>query len=382
MLVWLWLIQFAFADTARTVDISPAVSYYAQFVHTLDQPTYTWNWFGYQSRDPIWQTKLPADHRAGLDHARGLADKYWRAFCSPDATQNSAPCQPLDSDYGVKTNMYGPGLYLAVDPVVTQRFGGKEQEWVLLQVRLPARTKYIDIMQAPHDVPSNVRAVFAALNCPVEAYTRGPFLNYLLSSGSTYFRKLYATPDSCKDGIRKIFQTELGIDAFFFEYETVDFPECRQNPHHGAGILLINPDLLEANDVRVFNRLSTDDISDRARIQSLFYKAMHDMPEVAELNYAPHVPASPDPALFYQRIDFKCSNSLCTAQAMYCRRGQCQSIAMPDAPVPAYPTAMSQATAPLSQALGNQSLLWPDLEGHQTDPDISNWMHTNLAFCK
>src|ERR1700722_2621863 len=98
--LWAYLIlqvAFAAADTPKAVDLTPAIQYFSPYVHTLEKPVYTWNWFGNQNRDPVWQTAIAHDHHAGIDHVRRLAESFWRSYCSDPSDKS---CLPLESAAG------------------------------------------------------------------------------------------------------------------------------------------------------------------------------------------------------------------------------------------------------------------------------------------
>ena len=64
--------------------------------------------------------------------------------------------------------------------------------------------------------------------------------------------------------------------------------------------------------------------------------------------------------------------------------GATQTVQLPMPPAPApltYPTQISSKQIPVSEQ-GQSTLLWSDLDGMQTDPNVGAWIQANLFGCK
>jgi hypothetical protein len=101
------------------VDITPLVEYLREEIVTLQTPVTVYNW----SRNA--KSFEQGDRTYG---ARGTS-QFWSSFASAEG----------------QNEMYGLGLYAAMDPVITASYGGSKVEWLLTEIKLPAGFVLVDV---------------------------------------------------------------------------------------------------------------------------------------------------------------------------------------------------------------------------------------------
>jgi hypothetical protein len=325
-------------------DDRPLKEFLDSKIKELKEPIYVWHWYNARGRNPIWTEKISAHDRAGFNHFEHMSSLFFQTFCTNEKTQDPSDCTRTDSlSHGIG-NMYGPGLYVATDPVATANYGGGNG-WVLLQIRLPKGFRYFDLK---HDgfatLPQNVTDVLRPYNCG--DFHNSPSLDSLLAIGRYSFGSSYSNYSSqCVLKVRAILKDHVRMDGFSYSYNASTFEQCKQggwySHDHAAAFVLTSTRGVTANHVRVFNSQTTDAFSDRVRIQTLFYY-----------------------------VDIKAIGI-----------SKFKAIALHD-------IRMSQANAPANQGLGynsqtwSPSLLWPDLEGAALDFQVASWLPNYLYQCK
>jgi len=426
LLILLALISVnSFADANDTKVISDFLS---NFVYELDQPVYVYNWFNSYGHDKIWQTKLSATSSAGYDHVLSGTVKYWQSFCSKNPALNPPDCPKTlptsdnnNNNYG-GGNMYGPGLYLAVDPVATNEYGGGSS-WVLMQLHFPKGLRIMDIRRdGSMNFPLKVQRALISLGCPKEWLTSanyssslGTFFNmnaaYTQQGIQTGYNQatgqmIYApVSDQCLVSIRKVLKDDLKIEAFYYSYNGEEFKECdlpdgqssgynqngSNNVNRQGAFVLVDPKRMKPDDVRVFNSQTRDDVEDRLRIQSLFYKAEFDSPEIASRSFYSKQSYPNNPGYNFSGTNNNCNwdsatqKTICKVQITLCPQagGTCLYIDPPmPAPAPVMQTVISKTHVPASQSYNTESLLWDDLDSKAIPGDMGQWVLDNLFGCK
>ena len=164
------------------IDISPAVSYFKKLVVTLKTPVTIYNWSP-GAQQPFWNHDHAPNDLNLLDISQSWSQSFWQSYGEPKGMDN----------------MYGTGLYGAVDPVVTVGFGGGLSTQILLQMDLPKGFKMLDLgnpgfsnLSPPHDQVSDIETHFG---CPVSRDADKFFEN----GGASLSQE-------CKRLVRKLFQ--------------------------------------------------------------------------------------------------------------------------------------------------------------------------------
>jgi hypothetical protein len=402
-------------------ELAPLTNFVASYKYEMKRPRLIYHWF--DASDPYiashggatWTGKLSATDPIGYQYVQGLSSRYFNYN------------NPSDPGSG---NMFGPGLYAALDPVATRSYGGGNDSWVLVQLRLPTGFTMLDLLRdgtnsAPMD--GDVMAVLKKLGCPTGwNYTSG-LLNNMLDPAT------HPAP-SCTAAIEHILRDQLHIDGFLYGYNSTSFNDCNPpadpsnpntngtsgngNPLRNGAFVITDSKRFKPGDIRVFNKNTTDDPEGRLKIQSSFYQADHDNGSNSGGNISIQAIYAAYPA--YQGWNVTstasiCANSACTAYATTftlcapssptpmasATPGAANSIptaaacvnvpAMPTQAPPAYPTRMSKTAPPFSGSSSANScsgstctpsqLLWADMDGKQTDPALGDWMKKNLYGC-
>lgn len=411
-------------------DPSPLSVFLSQYVYELTRPIYTWNWSNAAGRDPIWLTNLSAFSPAGIDHLKSTTSRYWQSFCSKNAKLNPPDCgdaQFTPDGYIGQGNMYGPGLYAAVDPVSTMSYGGGNQNWVLMQIRLPKGLRILDLQRdGSMNLPLKVQKYLLGLNCPAAWMKNSAQLTSMLSANETYKngRAMFAggddhivVSDECLLAIRKILKDDLQIDAFAYSYQGSEFRECDlpvdgtnyyltysqsgNNPRRQVAFVIANAVRFSSDDIRVFNSQTTDDREDRVRIQSLFYKADVDSAYRVAMRYFrslsyPDYPGQQVSSLYPNcNWDSQSNKQSCKLQISMCKDGNnCQNVDAPSMPPSLFgnmETVMSSRNVPetlnpyaysiTTDQLPKPTLLWADLDGDPVDQTLSAWVTNQLFGC-
>jgi hypothetical protein len=371
----------------KDVDLTPAIQYLGKYVYTLKQPVYVWNWFNADGRkNQIWNQQFPSNDPVALKHLQSLSRNFWDGYCTRNADLDPAECPKGKPNEFSTVDSYGAGLYVAVDPVISSKFGRIETgQWNLMQVQLPAGLRVVDLTIDAGFLPQEVMAILRPLGCEGN---RTRLEGLLQAPHSGYSDR---DPDPCDLAIRYIFKEVLKIDAFAYDYVGASIKECREGSHHDAALVIVDgKSLNQTSDVRIFNAHSTDDKVDRARVQSFFYKAVadEDYRSTFYQNYfaIKGIPGHPDFRFWNYRRKFLTH----TIEIIACPASAANSATEPancvhDIPAPVfaqatYPTVMTKSDVPMTLE-STQDLLWPDLEGVSADPNLSSWITQNLFHC-
>ena len=99
---------------------------------TTDSPVTLWSWFNEKHYEKTWRSVHQASDPAGYAYLTARARQYWQSLCTDDLKDNPSDC--THGDQSQPGNIFGVGLYLATDPVVTQEYGGGPG-WLLCKCR-------------------------------------------------------------------------------------------------------------------------------------------------------------------------------------------------------------------------------------------------------
>jgi len=418
------------ADTAG--DTKVIANFLNNYVYELDQPVYVWSWYTVDGRTSVWKSPISATDYAGYAHLESTTARYLNSFCTKNAALNPSDCPaPSTEQYGVG-NMYGPGLYFALDPVATASYGGSSTNgWVLMQVHFPKGFRIMDIRRdGSMTFPMRLQRNLIALGCPKEWATSSQGLDQIFRlnndyngqgqgvyNSSTGQNVKLTISDQCLLAMRKMLKDDLQIDAFFYSYNSTEFKECDlppdqnnsygyngggNNPNRQGAFVMVKTDQLNPRDVRVFNSGTRDDKEDRIRIESLFYKTDVDSQSTISENYYKKMSFPNNPGYSYSGLTSKCDTDssgkyLCKQAIYLCsdHGGGCITIEPPSLPpTPVMATQISKdhppGSSPEMSANGwysrgtdsNKHLLWPDIDGESITPDLNNWTKENLFGCK
>lgn len=327
-------------------ELTPVISYFNSQVKVMKQTLYVHNWSN---------SGNGGEGEPYLNLAKKMSQVFWDRFGDPKGDQN----------------MYGFGLYTAMDPVATQGYGYADK-WSLLELQIPKGLKVIDLTS---DSPSLNAEKTAALDeiqtkfsCPT--FTK---LNGLFENGGKGL-----TP-SCQNLIRHIFKDVLQIGGFFYSYDQSNFKACAKGGFSKRALVVTDPQWLKTESVRFFNKQSSYAKEDRIRIQTLFLEERKSKIELTgsaksiitqylNKNIQKHFAGSRS----------TCADAQCEIYVRFCdQASQCDEFSVGSYPRPGGPT-ITQTEALTTDRKG---LLWSDLEGEQKMTTTTEWLQANTFGC-
>lgn len=367
-------------------DVDDFVRIISPFVYVLDHPVYVYNWHPASSDSELsTNSQDPKSYK----NLKDMANRYW-------GHQTAS---------GNTSDMFGTGLYAAVDPVSTFSYGGGGDSWVLTQMKLPSGFKMLDLARDVGFVlPLDQSGIITKLGCP-ESWKYQPLLMNMMNPSA------YAGYPKCAAAIREIFKDKIKIDGFSYGYESTRYKECdSQDANLQSAFVIVRDDKIPASSVRIFDRITQDDQSDRLRIQSLFAKATEEglyqspsssyssstsnsSPTPAQI--AAFLKASPKMAQYSSWADnqlgmsgYSSGNNQMAWQITLCNRAVSVNYnAMATASVSA-PLQCVEVTMPASALNGTtpvdltQGALWADIKDKPVDKDINTWIRGNIYACQ
>ncbi len=386
----------SFAQTAQPmkvngVDITPLYKFFQTYVKTLDRSIFVYSWSEKSSNES--QPSL-SSNLTSLAHVRRAAQGYWKNRAVSSTSNN-----------------YGLGLYAAVDPLITRAYGGKDS-WNLIRMKLPAGFRFIEA-NLPLDKritlsDENIK-ILEALKCSSKK------LGSPLEPG-IFFGPEFSESPTCTRNLKIIFDQLLQIDALVYNYETSNFSACaheskgvglipaldgglylRENEDWKSAFVITSDRWIQPELVRVFNASTTDEVEERIKIQSLFYKYTHDMYDFRYVidyffgsSTLPYV-FSDYPGYHFVRDNptwnYKTGNSnkiiICPMGITDYNHPQCLEIPPVLPPRPDYPTRISSEDLfkDIRYTGTSYPVLWKDLEGKETYKDIDSWIKKNFFGC-
>jgi len=219
------------------IDITPVVDAFRSSVVTLTKPGFVYNWS---------QAYEFAEFTDALGIVRQAISRFWNAFGRKD-----------------NKNFYGIGLYAALDPVASVDYGGKGDEWLLIEMMLPRGFRMLDLSSRGQHISLSPEAekILRQFNCHTD---RVPIAFFDMGGK--------ALSPECASMVRKVFETELKIDGFVYGFFRSSFENCSSDHIFDRAFVIINPNAVSTESVRLYNSRSTKDLENRIRIQTLFFK--------------------------------------------------------------------------------------------------------------
>jgi hypothetical protein len=352
------LILTLFSVTARgaqmfnNVDISPMVNHFQKQVVTLNKAITTYNWVSHEPGD-FWDTERPQNDPTLLNEAQISARVFWGSYGSKEGGNN----------------MYGSGLYTAVDPVATVGFGG--QNWRLTQIQFPIGTRVLDLAN-PNTVDVKDSALVNAaqeieekFGCPRSSGADPYFVNGGVNLS-----------ESCRSLIKEVFNSILQIDAFAYGYGDTSFRACEGSMYIGQRAFVVTrSDWMRSEYVHYYTTNSRLNEEERLRIQTLFLLASQEGIDKGRLLdvIAQYFDQHPDRDL--QESKTVCEGDSCIITVQFCdSKNTCDQVPLPSLPRPGGPTITVEVAE-------RNKLLWTDLVGKPKVSTISTWLLENKFGC-
>jgi hypothetical protein len=351
------------------VDITPVVTEFQKSVVTFKTPIKFYHWFQ-GAPNSIWQQPLPTKSADGLNFVRNNSLKYWSEY------GKDAPGQ-----------MYGYGLYAAVDPWATHEYGG--ENWVLVQIQVPAGLKVLDVTKS-----SMTQTITPQLSNILDQFHCGNLnsLSDLLRGGNP---RAVTAGEPCKKLTEKISREVLQVKGFLYSYYSAYLTDCLSDGSRKSAVVITENDWINANNVKVFNSSTADDKPERISIQSLFYKVASDATTSTEAYGRLEAKRDEEEikkqiSALYPGFSFMAITGNCGKQTSICdlnvwilnhQTRETKKVPLPPPSPIQYASQISGTNLPLGLKPNIKGLLWNDLDGTQTDPQISSWIKQNLLGC-
>lgn len=328
-------------------DISPAVDFYAKQVKTVKTPFTTYNW---SPNAPL------GDGKASYKYALQASDNYWNSYGAP----------------GSDNNMYGFGLYTALDPVITYGYGGGFSKFLIREVTFPVGTRMIDLgVSTPvsGDSSEKIKKILETFSCPLTGTTEE-----LFNSGGIRLKP------ECRNLVIEIFRDLLAVDALAYSYDGAKFSGCQSGWDSRRAFILtrsawITPDLLHLYTPET--RQNTDR---RIMIQSLFFAAAdsaNDPTAVGLQALVQYFTDHPD-AGDVKGSSNVCEGKECSLIAKLCTAdGQCNDLLL----AKYERTGGELITSEEAGRTASNHLLWKDLEGQPKAKTVRAWLKSNQFGC-
>lgn len=331
------------------VDISAAVEMYQKQIHTVTKPFYVYNW-------------SPNAHQGDSDKlvafAQNAAEAYWYSL----------------GDQGkAKDNMFGAGLYAAVDPVVSYSYGQGGTGWRVIEFQMPVGLRLLDMndaVLAEGDQREAGLKVVQQFDCPADGT-----VGVMLAQGAV------GVSEKCRRLIREIFGQILNIDAIAYGYADTRFSFCTDNQFLSAkAFVMTNGEWMTPGNTKFFTAQSTKDEEARIRLQTTFLEAKFQRIDVSKdmvVLLKNYVKAHPSDE--YGGSKTICIGNLCTLHAIFCASvySTCNTVPIMVVPRVGGPTLTNAE----SMATLYMSLLWPDLEGKPKMNTVRKWIKENKFGC-
>lgn len=261
------------ADSHQVTDAEVQVvsDFFAPYVKTIKKSFYVYNWFNATRSADAQQLLKPisASDVIGYQDVQFMSKLHW---------------SKVSEDRGD----VGLGLYGAVDPLISRGFGtmgilGKsdpgDKNWVLTEIRIPVGMRMLNAaVTFENGVPENIMEILDKAKCTQDIRRSRYLRKDLGGKADGLFEGMLSTAEPrCFEFGKKVFNEKLKIDgvAYIWARTPVSAEVCPGVPAtemkltaQTVAFLITRGDRIQPDDVRMFNRQSTDDFEDRTRIQS------------------------------------------------------------------------------------------------------------------
>lgn len=352
--------QFSFAQLKFTKnenkDLSPLIELYQKQIYTLKKTVVVYNWSVNAGL---------GDDPSQIQTAKSSANTFWNAF----GNSNNGG------------NMYGYGLYAAIDPFISSGFGGSGDSWRILEMKLPQGFRVLDLTIPVNITDSNLKArineILGFFECP---YNADP--DKLMMNGGA------ALTEKCQLLVRKLFQEVLKIDGFFYSYSSAYMKGCDRSSSSSYKAIVITQDhWMNSENVSFYTPTSTHKIEERIRIQTLLLLSATDSKQF-------EVFTSENKKLMIDFLDIhpqhslhksttRCDGDSCTITINFCnRQNSCENLDLLPIPRPDGPLiTSSEALKKHKNSSFLAKLLWKDIEGQPKSATIKEWIVNNIYGC-
>lgn len=342
-------------------DITAVVESLRPNIKILKKPVVVYNWSDGSASD-FWKEEHTPNEEGLVDYAQRMSLSFWR-------------------NYGQASggNMYGYGLYAAIDPVVTNSYGGSGEDWVLLQMQLPAGFKFIDAEYSVGTQPSSFSDAFVGYSKTLKEFACPE--DFLLSS--MFNNAGTGISSSCQRLAKHIFQEIFKIDGFTYSYSATHFAACSREWNNSKAFVITRPQWMNSDNIRFYSSKTRTNTEERIRIQTIFLKNTAASPTEAlktnALNKLKTYMKS-KPEMYVDQSTTKCSADSCTITVHFCNENDAKNCEDFDLDPILRPGGGLITLAEARKTIP-YNLLWPDLEGKPKATTIEVWLKENLYAC-
>lgn len=260
----------------KGVEISPIVELFRAQMQIANKPFNLYHW-GKNEKLVSSSEVQNGSASAGLEFLRKTASGFYAGLSEPGR------------DAG---NVLGAGLYMAVDPLFTESYGGNDpRTWNLLELRIPKGFRILDL-DNNNPKPSTAVAYTTAkvtenilntFQCDVSPMMKG-YRDYLehdpQSKVAVYFILAFLQREfqpPCAELLHHIFAEVLKLDGISYSYGSTSFRDCNDSSNFNSRArriaFVITSDKWMANAesrARLYTSETKDNVNARTEIESLF----------------------------------------------------------------------------------------------------------------
>ncbi len=350
------------------VDIAAFVDVAKRDIVTVIKPFKVYHWSP-GAGERYWQGKVTSGHDpAMLANAKKLGNVFWR---TAGTNINSS-------------NMYGNGLYAAVDPVATYSYAQGVDNFELIEFTVPTGIQYLNLAALHATGWEQGSAAKAVLNQFLCQNSNSGYSNSGLNQVDSFFENggVNLNP-KCMPLIKQVYKEILKVSGLAYSYSFQSFVVCEpsQNNSNNVAFVFFSGDWMNASNVELYQTRSLYNKAERRQIQTLFIgnQIAHEAVD--------HAAASAVQTLLTQNPSYSITGTQTTCNLSYCemRINTCapdgytcigQNLQLP---LRVGPTILA------SEAVRTQvgGLLWSDLEGQAkvSQADTEKWLKTNRLGC-
>ncbi len=309
-------------------DITAFVEHYKKSVKTLKKSVTIYNWSRGASKS-FWQKEREQGDPDYVTAAMIMSQSFWYNYGS-----------------SANSNMYGNGLYAAVDPVATTSYGGISKgsnfnnEWILLEMKLPTGFKMIETYEPTRKIEQldQFSKTAKAYNCPATGS-----INELFEGGGN---TLHA---NCSKLVRYVFKDILKIEGFTYSYGALNFKDCSFQDYakNYVAFVITSDSWITGDNIRFYTEKTKSNVEDRLRIQTVF---LHSIENASDYSYGQSSPKQEaierivsylklKPESFVKGSTVKCEAETCLITVQMCssKTKDCEDLKLNEIPRPGGP---------------------------------------------
>lgn len=380
-------------------DIAPMVAAAKKDVRSVVTPFKLYNWTP-RGNAPYYRNAKGSHDPIFTANAKNLGRLFWSQWGLPDA----------------KGNMYGQGLYAALDPVATFSYSRgtsypQTDEFQLIEMSIQKDFKFLQLSRdyfktgstssntSSSYYPSSslstwsstpgAQAVLTQFGC-TNSNANSQFQNGGVGYYSSSYSSSSGTVSPCNKLMKYIYKDLLKVDALAYDYNAQSFLTCsagRSNYYSSSApaFVIMNDAWMNDSNIAYYNRRTKDAVESRRTIQTLFMNEIEANKIVADLKTVAR-PAiiqilTQHPNYVIRNGGTSCSVYGCNMTIKGCAEedetncvGTAIRLPMPNA---------DTLTQTMAASTGYGKLLWNDLEGLKKTPkaDIDSWLISNRMGC-